>query len=55
MHSEFVVGDLVQLDSGGPVMTVVGIDSNGWLTCRWREGDAVRTGKFPPGAVHRAS
>lgn len=33
---KFEIGDVVQLKSGGPEMTIAQIDSNGMeITCRW--------------------
>jgi uncharacterized protein YodC (DUF2158 family) len=34
-HSQFQAGDVVQLKSGGPPMTVERIESDGSLTCQW--------------------
>jgi uncharacterized protein YodC (DUF2158 family) len=47
-------GDQVQLKSGGPVMTVVNPGGfTGWPICNWFEGDKLKTGGFPPGALRR--
>ena len=36
---EFKEGDVVQLKSGGPKMTIIALDtSSGEATCSWREG-----------------
>jgi uncharacterized protein YodC (DUF2158 family) len=47
-EQEFSAGQLVSLKSGGPVMTVSGIE-NECVTCQWfGEGDEIRTGSFGP-------
>ena len=47
-------GDLVQLKSGGPVMTVVNPGGfSGWPVCNWFEGDTVKSGSFPPEALRK--
>jgi uncharacterized protein YodC (DUF2158 family) len=35
MAEQFRVGDVVQLKSGGPLMTVDGSDDNGMIVCSW--------------------
>ena len=43
---EIAVGQLVSLKSGGPVMTVSGIE-NGSVTCQWfGDGDEIQTSSF---------
>lgn len=43
---DFQPGQLVSLKSGGPVMTVSGIE-NGMVACQWfGEGDEIQTGSF---------
>jgi uncharacterized protein YodC (DUF2158 family) len=45
--SQFHNGDLVHLRSGGPLMTVTGIQGD-QVTCTWNEGDGdLRSGHFP--------
>ena len=41
---KFVVGDIVKLNSGGPTMTVYGINDAGTVWCQWFIG---------PGILHR--
>jgi len=44
----YVVGDLVVLKSGGPVMTVYGISPNGNnVNCNWFVGGKLHAGNFP--------
>lgn len=33
--AKFIIGDTVQLKSGGPNMTVEGVDEEGGLNCVW--------------------
>jgi uncharacterized protein YodC (DUF2158 family) len=51
----FKVGDVVQLRSGGPLMTVTnaGNDTRGIPTvwCAWFQGTKQEAGAFPAGAV----
>lgn len=45
---QWVVGDLVQLKSGGPVMTVKTVSSpEGSYTCQWFAGKKLEFGHFP--------
>ncbi|MBV8858305.1 MAG: DUF2158 domain-containing protein [Acidobacteria bacterium] len=54
MSSEqFNEGDLVQLKSGGPVMTVTKATGANSLTCKWFEGSSVHTDYFPPAALRK--
>ena len=47
-------GDLVQLKSGGPVMTIVNPGGlSGWPVCNWFEGDRLKVGSFPPDALRK--
>jgi uncharacterized protein YodC (DUF2158 family) len=50
---ELSVGDVVQLKSGGPKMTVTKVDRN-WITCNWFEGSKVYVDLFPPDALMKA-
>lgn len=57
MSNKLSVGDVVQLKSGGPDMTVTGVVEHGMppvveLSCAWFiEGDDARYGRFPPEAL----
>ena len=44
---DFEIGDVVQLRSGGPKMTVHGLVSDGDVVCKWFEGNEVREESFP--------
>jgi uncharacterized protein YodC (DUF2158 family) len=50
MANQFKVGDVVQLKSGGPKMTVTVIRADG-LDCTWFEGVKQHEGNFPPDAL----
>lgn len=57
MGSDFEVGDLVQLKSGGPVMTVQSSDTvgaTGQICCQWFGGKKLEEGWFPPKSLKRA-
>ncbi len=57
------IGDHVILKSGSPVMTVVdiasplganaGVFESSYVTCAWRDGDAVREDWFPRACLSR--
>ena len=51
----FKLGDLVQLKSGGPKMTVTdeawGIDDEATIWCTWFAGAKRSRGEFPMGAL----
>jgi uncharacterized protein YodC (DUF2158 family) len=51
--AEFKVGDTVELKSGGPVMTVTGINDSGSLRCAWFAPDnsQARVQDFPAAAL----
>jgi uncharacterized protein YodC (DUF2158 family) len=50
---EFKIGDIVQLKSGGPEMTVTGIGDEGLVYCVWFLGPKQNNGHFPPGALDK--
>ncbi|MCO5152566.1 MULTISPECIES: YodC family protein [unclassified Shinella] len=47
----FKVGDIVQLKSGGPKMTVVQINSSTIISCSWFAGAKHERGAFHPDAL----
>jgi uncharacterized protein YodC (DUF2158 family) len=47
--SDFKPGDLVHLKSGGPVMTVNGLE--GGVECLWFSGDDLERGVFSQAAL----
>lgn len=51
--SEFAVGDIVRLKSGGPVMTVQSLpDLPGrQYRCQWFAGKKLESGTFPPDSL----
>ncbi len=49
----FKVGDVVQLKSGGPKMTVSEIDSDG-VFCQWFHNSRVQTADFAPEQLRNA-
>jgi uncharacterized protein YodC (DUF2158 family) len=55
MQSEFKPGDIVQLKSGGPRMTVSLPDEGYGCQCQWFVGDELKTGTFPDKTLQRAS
>lgn len=46
MDDAFKVGDIVQLKSGGPPMTVKALDGDD-VICMWFEGKRTLDGRFP--------
>ena len=55
MASSFNTGDIVQLKSGGPTMTVVKNEDTYGITCKWFAGKKLEGGRFPAGALIKAS
>ena len=51
MADPLSIGDVVQLKSGGPIMTVVYVDSDGNIDCVWFDNTEKKTGSFPGAAV----
>jgi uncharacterized protein YodC (DUF2158 family) len=51
--SRFVIGDTVQLKSGGPMMTVAEIGPTE-VWCVWFEGKSKRGDNFPPEVLRAA-
>jgi uncharacterized protein YodC (DUF2158 family) len=52
---EWKKGDLVQLKSGGPVMTVQEALSRDSYRCQWFAGKKLETGIFPTESLHAAT
>ena len=48
MPEAFKIGDVVQLKSGGPIMTVSHLHDAGALECMWFDGNQRRTATFKP-------
>ena len=56
--TEFKIGDVVQLKSGGPEMTVTQVASSETLACAWfisANAASVSTGVFPKAALQTPS
>lgn len=51
MAEDLEEGDVVQLKSGGPRMTVTEVQENGQVCCAWFEDDETRSRYFPPKAL----
>jgi uncharacterized protein YodC (DUF2158 family) len=55
---ELKVGDVVELKSGGPKMTITRIDSDSaqFIWCRWFSADnKVNAQQFPPAALQKVT
>jgi len=50
---DFEIGDVVQLRSGGPKITVHGLVSDGDVVCQWFEGNEVHKESFPKEALKK--
>ena len=50
---DFEIGNVVQLRSGGPKMTVHGVVSDGDVVCQWFEGNVVHEESFPREALQK--
>jgi uncharacterized protein YodC (DUF2158 family) len=51
LEGEWIVGDLVQLKSGGPVITINCIYAHGSVSCVWMRGNKLQTGTFSKAAL----
>jgi len=51
----FKVGDTVMLTSGGHLMTVIGIDREGVVTCAWSFDEDIKCEDFPISALFKAT
>jgi uncharacterized protein YodC (DUF2158 family) len=53
--SQFTIGNIVKLKSGGPEMTVVEernySDVSVMMRCQWFDGKKLEQGEFPTGAL----
>ena len=47
----YQTGQLVQLKSGGPEMTVEGLAYNGKVQCTWFDNNMLVTARFMPGSL----
>jgi len=52
---KFKTGDLVQLKSGGPIMTVQTYASGDYLNCQWFSGTKLADGTFKEDSIQIAS
>ena len=50
---DFEIGDVVQLRSGGPKMTVHSLVSDCDVVCQWFEGNALHEESFPREALRK--
>ena len=50
---DFEIGNVVQLRSGGPKMTVHRLVSDGDVVCQWFEGNEVHEESFPKDALKK--
>jgi uncharacterized protein YodC (DUF2158 family) len=50
---QFKVGDVVQLKSGGPLMTIVADEGSGNFFCRWFNGGQIDQSAFPSTALRK--
>jgi uncharacterized protein YodC (DUF2158 family) len=50
---DFEIGDVVQLRSGGPKMTVHSLVSDGDVVCQWFESNEVHRENFPKEALQK--
>jgi uncharacterized protein YodC (DUF2158 family) len=55
MSQNVDIGDVVQLKSGGPKMTVAAGPGNFGLICLWFSGDELKNAEFPQAALVKAS
>jgi uncharacterized protein YodC (DUF2158 family) len=45
--TDFHVGDVVRLKSGGPIMTISSeLDAMGYINCNWFAGAKLQSGRF---------
>lgn len=51
MSQQWKIGDVVQLKSGGPQMTVTRVHHDGDVDCQWFYRTDAQSGTFPAGSV----
>ena len=56
MSEALKIGDIVELRSGSPLMTVTQVDTicSGEISCKWFAKDDVKYDSFPVNALKRA-
>lgn len=50
---DFAVGEIVRLQTGGPLMTVNGFDDHDRIVCVWFDESILREAKFWPAALEK--
>ena len=50
-QKNYQIGDLVQLKSGGPTMTVTGVVGPRFVECKWFSGSKCEVDQFPKAAL----
>lgn len=53
MNTDYEIGDIVQLKSGGPKMTVKGDHHDGEVHCQWFSGSKLSDGWFPGDSIQK--
>jgi uncharacterized protein YodC (DUF2158 family) len=53
--SEFVIGDIVKLKSGGPDMTIRSVPDSmdSYYNCQWFAGKKLEHGRFPADSIEK--
>jgi uncharacterized protein YodC (DUF2158 family) len=54
-NKQFKTGDVVQLKSGGPKMTVGGYNNLGHVVCKWFAGTESKHGMFAQDSLEPAN
>jgi uncharacterized protein YodC (DUF2158 family) len=51
---QFKTGDTVELKSGGPAMTIIGVmQGGGYWVCKWWDGSKFQEDSFPTEALRK--